>query len=150
MATSLASQVTSHTLYITPDDHHSTNNSNTFTLSQCLSYSEICFTSNTQLLLLPDLYKLQENFILQNLINISVIGNHSTIKCVSSSVGIAITNVTNITIHDIEVIYCSTNYITQIDCSWQHFCVKLTCQQFLTTQQYSCTIVYQSLLQNCQ
>ena len=112
VATSLALQVTPHTLYITPDNHHSTNNSNTFTLSQCLSDSEMCFNSDSQLLFLTGLYDLQEDFILQNINNITIDGNHSTIKCAqtNSSVGIVIFNVTNIVVQNMEIIYCKNNY----------------------------------------
>ena len=110
VATSLTLQVTSHTLYITPDDHHSTNNSNIITLSQCLSDSEMCFTSNTQLFFLWGVYNLKEDFVLQNLSNITVIGNHSTINCTDSSVGVAAINVTNIFMHDINIIHCSKTY----------------------------------------
>ena len=103
--------VMSRTLYISPEDDQSTNNSSIVTtLSQCLSNNKTCFTSNTQLLLLPGIHKLQENFILQNLMNISVFGNHSSIKCTKPSVGIAITNITNMGIHDLEITNCSTNY----------------------------------------
>ena len=110
VATSLTPQVTSHTLYITPDDHHSTNNSNIITLSQCVSDSEMCFTSNTQLFFLWGVYNLKEDFVLQNLSNITVIGNHSTINCTDSSVGVAAINVTNIFMHDINIIHCSKTY----------------------------------------
>ena len=110
VVTSLTPQVTSHTLYITPDDHHSTNNSNIITLSQCLSDSEMCFTSNTQLLFSWGVYNLKEDFVLQNLSNITIIGNNSTINCTNSSVGVAVINVTNILIHDINIIHCSKTY----------------------------------------
>ena len=114
VATSFVVQVISERLYltyiITPDDHPSTNSSNTITLSQCLSDSEICFNSYTQLLFLPELYELQEDFIVQNLNDMHITGNHSTIKCVNSSIGIIIMNVTNIVLRGFDIIHCSKSY----------------------------------------
>ena len=115
VATLLVLQVTSHTLYITPDDHHSTNNSNTITLSQCVRNSEMCFTSNTQLFFWWGVHNLKEDFVIQNLNNITVIGNHSTINCANLSVGIAVINVTKIAVHNMKVVGCRKNYIDKLD-----------------------------------
>jgi len=85
--------VNARTLYILPDDHISTNNSNFVTLSKCVSNSEICFTSYTKLLFLSAIFNLKYDFILQNVKNFAIIGSHTTIKCTNSSVGIVIVNV---------------------------------------------------------
>jgi len=112
--TLLAPHVTSHTLYITPNDHYvyTINSSSTITLSQCVSNSEKCFISNSKLLFLSGLYYLQQDFILQNTNNITIDGNNSTIKCLhtNSSVGIAILNVTNIVLLNMKIMYCQRNY----------------------------------------
>ena len=110
MAYLIVSQVTCHTLYITPDNHHSTNNSNTITLSQCISNIDKYMISDTQLLFLPGFYVLKEDLILENVNNFSIIGNQSTIKCFNSSVGIAILNVTNFALQNLEVIQCGKKY----------------------------------------
>jgi len=110
VATSLILHVTTDILYIKPDDHYSTNNTSTITLSQCVSNSEKCFTSNRQLLFLKGVHILKDDFIIQNIMNFKVIGNHGIIKCTNSSVGIAIINVTKFLMHNIEIIYCRKTY----------------------------------------
>ena len=115
VVTSLTLQVTSHTLYITPDDHHSTNNSNTITLSQCVNNSKMCFTSDSQLVFLWGFYNLKEDFVMQNLSNVTVIGNHSTINCANSSVGIAIINIIRIAVQNMKVVGCRKNYLDKFN-----------------------------------
>ena len=102
-------QAASRTLFITPD-HHSTNSSNTFTLSQCVSNSVKCFTSNTQLVFFPGLHDLKKKMIFQNIRSFSMIGNHGTINCANSSVGIAFINVTKILLKDIKLKDCSATF----------------------------------------
>ena len=110
VVTSHILQVTSHTLYITHDDHHSTNNSNTITLSQCTSNAKKCFTSYTRVVFSPGHYNLNKDLILQNVENISIIGSHSTFKCVNSAVGIAIIKVKNIVVQNMKINECGKNY----------------------------------------
>jgi len=107
--------VTPHTLYITPDDHYSTNSNNSITLSQCLGYSEICFTSNSQLIFWSKIYNLKEDFIIENLNNVTVIGNYSIIRCVNSSVSIAVINVTTFVLQNTEIVGCSNNYYYKVN-----------------------------------
>jgi len=73
-----------------------------------------CFTSHTQLLFSPGLYDLGRDFILHDLNNFSIIGNHSTFQCVSPSIGIAIINVTNVVVQGVQIVHCSKNYSTVI------------------------------------
>ena len=110
VVTSQVSLVNTRTLYILPDDHNSTNNSKFFTLSQCVSNSEICFTSYTKLLFLSAVFNLEYDFILQNVKNFAIIGGHTTIKCTNSSVGIVLVNVTNIVVQDIKIFHCGKKY----------------------------------------
>ena len=114
---SLVLQVTSRTLYITPDDHYSTYSSDTITitLSHCVSDSEMCFTSDTQLVFLWKVYNLKKDFIIQNVKNITIRGLHSTIKCTDSPVGVAIINVTRISLYRIKIIGCRNNYMDKLD-----------------------------------
>ena len=102
--------VNARTLYILPDDHISTNNSNFVTLSKCVSNSEICFTSYTKLLFLSATFNLKYDFILQNVKNFAIIGGHTTIQCSNSSVGIVIVNVTNIVVQNIKIFHCGKKY----------------------------------------
>ena len=73
------------------------------------------FTSNTQLLFLPGLHHLHTDLIIQNVHNISLIGSTGngktpdtvTIQC-RSSVGIIMTNITDLTIKDMQLDDCQT------------------------------------------
>ena len=103
-------QVMAHTVFIIPDDHHSTNSENTCFLSHCQNNVKSYFTSNTQLYFLSGTYLLNEDFIIQNLNNFSMSGNHTKIKCANLSVGIAISNVQNIVINNIDITDCGRHY----------------------------------------
>ena len=66
------------------------------------------FTSNTQLLFLPGLHYLHTDLIIQNVHNISLIGSTAVIQCNSTnSVGIMISNTTNIMVKDMTIQSCS-------------------------------------------
>lgn len=106
----LVLHVYANKLYITSDIDQSTNKSNTITLSECLSNSKKYFTSNTELLFITTFYGLEEDFVLQNVTNISLLGNHSTIKCTNPSFGITIKNVTNIVVQNLEIVNCNRSY----------------------------------------
>jgi len=58
--------------------------------------AEKYFTSNTQIHFLTGYYTLHKDFIIEDVMNITIIGNHCTIKCDNSLIGVAIINVTNI------------------------------------------------------
>ena len=71
------------------------------------------FTSNTQLLFLPGLHHLHTDLIIQNIHNISLIGstaNGTTLDTViiqcNSSVGIVMTNITNLTLSEMTIKNC--------------------------------------------
>ena len=73
------------------------------------------FTSNTQLLFLPGLHHLHTDLIIQNVHNISLIGSttngttpDTVIQC-NSSVGIVMTNITNLIVTNITVRSCLGN-----------------------------------------
>ena len=83
-----------------------------------ITYSTTCsnitkyFTSNTQLHFLPGLHHLHTDLIIQNVHNISLIGSiangttlDTVIQC-NSSVGIAVTNITNLTIKNFIIQAC--------------------------------------------
>ena len=100
--------VTTCTVYtVTPDDHYYPNTTchHCHNLQHYLLNITKYFTSNTQLLFLPGLHHLHTHLIIQNVHNISLIGstaNGTTLDIViiqcKSSVGIVMTNITNLTI----------------------------------------------------
>ena len=73
------------------------------------------FISNTQLFFLPGLHHLPTNLIVQNAHNISLIGSatngtpDTVIQC-DSSVGIVLTNITTLIIHNMVIQNCTTAY----------------------------------------
>jgi len=115
---SLLLHITTGSVYnVIPDDHYYTNTTcrHCHNLQHYFLNATKYFTSNTQLLLLPGLHHLHTNLIIQNVHNISLIGrttNSTTpdtvIQC-NSSVGIVMTNITNLIVTDITVRSCLGN-----------------------------------------
>ena len=105
--------ITTFTVYtVTPDDHYYPNTTchHCHNLQHYLLNITKYFTSNTQLLFLPGLHHLHTDLIIQNVHNISLIGstaNGTTLDTViiqcNSSVGIVMTNITNLTIKNIII-----------------------------------------------
>ena len=102
--------MTARKLYITPDDHPSASDCRNLSLSHVLSHPKKYFMSITHFFLAPGCYYLKKDFIVQNVSNISIIGNLSTIKCTNLSVGIAIINVTNVVVQNLIVWKCGKTY----------------------------------------
>ena len=100
--------ITSTVYTVTPDDHYYPNTTchRFHNLQHCLLNVTKYFTSNTQLLFLPGLHRLNTDLIIQNVHNISLIGstaNDTTLDTViqcNSSVAILMTNITNLTLSD--------------------------------------------------
>ena len=105
--------VTGHTIYtVTPDDHYYPNTTchHCHNLQHYLLNITKYFTSYTQLLFLPGLHHLHTDLIIQNVHNISLIGSTANgttviIQC-NSSVGIVMTNITNLTLSEMTVKNC--------------------------------------------
>ena len=111
------SNITTCTVYtVTPDDDHYYPN---ITCHHCHNLQHYLlnitkyFTSNTQLLFLPGLHHLHTDLIIQNVHNISLIGstaNGTTLDTViiqcNSSVGITMTNITNLTMKKLLIENC--------------------------------------------
>ena len=105
-----------HTVYtVTPDDHYYPNTKchHCHNLQHYLLNVTKYFTSNTQLLFLPGLHHLHTNLIIQNVHNISLIGstaNGTTLDTViiqcDSSVGITMSNITDLTMENIRIRNC--------------------------------------------
>ena len=100
---------------VTPDDHYYSNTTchHCHNLQHYLLNITKYFTSNTQLLFLPGLHHLHTDLILQNVHNISLIGSttngttpDTVIQC-NSSVGIVLTNITNLVIKNIIISNCT-------------------------------------------
>ena len=110
--------ITTGSVYsVTPDDHYYPNTTchHCHNLQHYLLNTTKYFTSNTQLLFLPGLHHLHTDLIIQNVHNISLIGSttngttpDTVIQC-NSSVGIVMTNVTNLIITNITVRSCLGN-----------------------------------------
>ena len=106
--------ITSTIYTVKPDDHYYPNTTchHCHNLQHYLLYVTKYFTSNTQLLFLPELHNLHTDLIIQNVHNISLIGstaNGTTLDTVvqcNSSVAILMTNITNLTLSDITVKNC--------------------------------------------
>ena len=100
---------------MTPDDHYYPNTTchHCHNLQHYLLNITKYFTSNTQLLFLPGLHHLHTDLIIQNAHNISLIGstaNGTTLDTViiqcNSSVGIVMTNITNLTMMNMVITGC--------------------------------------------
>ena len=111
-------QLVTGTIYnVTPDDDYYPNTTchHCHNLQHYLLNTTKYFTSNTQLLFLPGLHHLHTDFIVQNVHNISLIGStingttpDTVIQC-NSSVGIVMTNITNLIVTNITVRSCLGN-----------------------------------------
>ena len=108
---------TSSVYNVTPDDHYYPNTTchHCHNLQHYLFNTTKYFTSNTQLLFLPGLHHLHTELIIQNVHNISLIGSttndttpNTVIQC-NSSVGIVMTNITNLIVTNITVRSCLGN-----------------------------------------
>jgi len=95
---------------IIPDEHPFVGDDSTHFFADVLSNSPQYFTSNTQLLFSPGFFFLEQDFIVQNVSNFSIAGNHSTIQCTNLSVGITMINVTNAILQNIRIIQCSKDH----------------------------------------
>ena len=118
----LLPNTTTHTVYtVTPDDHYYPNPTchHCHNLQHYLLNVTNYFTSNTQLLFLPGLHHLHTDLIIQNVYNISLIGsttNGTTLDTViiqcNSSVGITLSNITDLIIAKLVIKNCEIKKIT--------------------------------------
>ena len=99
--------------FVTPDDHFGTTCHHCQNLQYYMLNITKYFTSNTQLFFLPGLHHLYNDLIIQDVHNISLIGstaNSATLDTViqcNSSVGIMITNITDLTIAKLVIENCN-------------------------------------------
>ena len=78
-----------------------------FTLQYYLSNTSKYFKPQTELWFKQGHYSLYEDWVLQNVSNFIINGNNSTLSCSKPSLGIAVINVTNITIKALHIEQCS-------------------------------------------
>jgi len=117
--------ITTGTVFtVIPDNHYSnTTCHHCHTLQYYLLNTTKCFTSNTQLLFLPGLHYLQTDLIMNNAHNISLIGTvensftqGTVIQC-NPSIGIVISNITNLTIVGMTIVECQNRNYYRADVS---------------------------------
>ena len=118
MLTELLANSETHTVYtVTPDDPYYPNTTchHCHNLQYYLLNINKYFTSNTQLLFLPGPHHLHTDLIIQNVHNISLIGitaNGTTLDIViiqcNSLIGITMSNITNLTVRNIQFSDCQT------------------------------------------
>ena len=117
LLTTLLLQVTYSTVYhIIPDDEHSPCSTTTrlFTLQHYFNSTKGYDESHTELLFKQGHHYLCENWMLKNVSNFTINGNNSTLSCIKPS-GIAIINVTSITIKNLHIEQCSRIWYYTID-----------------------------------
>ena len=108
-----------------PDNHHHSINDNTYTLQHYLNNTNKYFTSNTQLHFLPGQYYLNNDLIIQDVSNFSLIGNRTnevinTIINCTSPAGIAVVGSSNIVIANIVMNECGNDYKSFMTNMYQH------------------------------
>ena len=95
--------------HVIPDDEYSQCNSTAklSTLQYYLNNSRRYFNSHTELWFDQGQHYLCKDLLLQNVNNFTINGNNSTLSCIRSELGIAIANVTSITIINLHIKQCS-------------------------------------------
>ena len=123
LATLLPNATTTTVYTVTPDDHYYPNTTchHCHNLQHYLLNVTKYFTSNTQLLFLPGLHHLHTDLIIQNIHNISLIGstaNGTTLDTViiqcNSSVGITLSNITDLIIAKLVIKNCEIKKIRSV------------------------------------
>ena len=124
---SFQSTTTGRVYTVTPDDHYYPNTTchHCHNLQHYLLNTTKYFTSNTQLLFLPGIHHLHTDLIIQNLHNISLIGNNTNgttpdavIQCeynYTTYVGVSIqfVKITNLTISNLVIQNCVNQFVLQ-------------------------------------
>ena len=158
--------ITTCTVYtVTPDDHYYPNTTchHCHNLQHYLLNITKYFTSNTQLLFLPGLHHLHTDLIIQNVHNISLIGstaNGTTLDTViiqcNSSVGIVMSNITDLTMSNMIIRNCRTkssqvgirdfeNDVTCVILLCSCFKVHMQCMEIYNTQLKTALVAYNIL-----
>ena len=108
---SMLHEVSSMSHLVKPVDDGSYVNENAHPLDYYITNSDKYFTSNTILQFLPGLHNLQNDFVVQNINNFTVSGNHTIIQCYGLAIALVALNVIDLTICDIELINCGRSVL---------------------------------------
>ena len=137
---------------MTPHDHYCPNTTchHCHNLQHYLLNITKYFTSNTQLLFLPGLHHLHTDLLVQNVHNISLIGstaNGTTLDTViiqcNSSVGIKMSNITDLTMANLAIVNCKINRIFSKNCITLSHCYNIELQNIKT---YTSDLLYGSTI----
>ena len=137
---------------MTPDDHYCPNTTchHCHNLQHYLLNITKYFTSNTQLLFLPGLHHLHTDLLVQNVHNISLIGstaNGTTLDTViiqcDSSVGITMSNITDLTMANLAIVNCKINRIFSKNGITLSHCYNIELQNIKT---YTSDLLYGSTI----
>ena len=129
LITSLLHVVTTTVYYVTPDDKFTLNN-HTNTLQHYVNNGQryfITFT-NVELHFLTGTHFLNENFIINKPLSLTLNGNNSVIDCGNRQVGISIINTMNFAMKNIAIVQCSmklTDIQKHIDTTMQDWSAAL-------------------------
>ena len=98
--------------YVVPDDKYNSSYGmiRAFTLQHYLNNTDKYFKPQTELWFNQGHHSLFKEWILQNVSNFIISGNNSTLSCLKPSLGIAVINVTNITIKSLHIKQCSKTW----------------------------------------
>ena len=145
LAASLLCLTSSTVYYVMPDDHYHPINDNTYTLQHYLNNTNKYFTSNTQLHFLPGQYYLNNDVIIQDVTNFSLIGNRTneiinTVISYTSPAGITIIKGSNITVANVAMNDCGNDYLN--DYLFESKIVPLASLLLLQCRLITCNYLY--------
>ena len=112
LITSLLHVVTSTVYYVTPDDKFTLNN-HTNTLQHYVNNGQRYFitSTNVELHFLTGTHFLNENFIINTQLSLTLNGNDKVIDCGNRQVGISIINTMYFAMNNIAIVQCSMKLI---------------------------------------
>ena len=119
--------ITTATVYnVLSNDNDSFNKSDTRSGESLEHYCNISeyFTSHSQLKFMPGQYFLNDDLIIQNLTNFSLIGENSNIRCTSHA-SIIIFNVTSFKLENINFENCNKNHSDELHTTFEYHHVSI-------------------------
>ena len=120
--------VTTATVYnVLPNDNDSFNKSDTRSEESLEHYCNISeyFTSHYQLKFMPGQHFLNDDLVIQNLTNFSLIGENCNIRCTSHA-SIIIFNVTSFTLENISFENCNKNHSDNLHTTFEYDHVSIS------------------------
>ena len=139
-------KVTSCIYHVIPDDHHSSHHydrgTNSFTLQHYLNNTSKYFVSHNQLHFMPGQYHINNDLILKDISNFSMIGIDQCVIICTSPASIVIVNVSNVTLQNIKLINCMkhhNNYFN-VTLSSQHMYATHSIPSFSKVIKYDASV----------